>query len=282
MTRSCRRAWAMSWSVAIAVLHAGIGIASAAPAGAESDALRSEPPADRTQPKNEPASRAGGEYRREAPARASWQRRIGATTPAGATTPGRGPAALPDHWDCHWPPWPPVNWPLRPPLDGLGAGGGGNGLVLVAAGALGPPSVPAPPTTLGPSTDRILTGLTGAEPPPAAAPPAVPLGGPFPGPPPVPNTAVPSAPPATSSGPAAPASAAGPVPVPKAVAPQQNPLRAGYPGYLQNASPAQVAALALTGAAGLAALAGAGGFVGYRQAKAGFALRAAGTARFLS
>jgi len=40
-------------------------------------------------------------------------------------------------------------------------------------------------------------------------------------------------------------------------------------------------ALALAGAAGLAGLTGTGSWLGYRQAKAGFALRAAGTARFL-
>ncbi len=47
------------------------------------------------------------------------------------------------------------------------------------------------------------------------------------------------------------------------------------------APPAVPVALALTGAAALAALAAAGGVLGYRQAKAGFALRSAGTARFL-
>jgi hypothetical protein len=62
---------------------------------------------------------------------------------------------------------------------------------------------------------------------------------------------------------------------------QRDPIRIGYPDYLSAASLTQIAALALPGVAGLAALTGAGGLVGYRQAKAGFALRAAGIARFL-
>ena len=61
-----------------------------------------------------------------------------------------------------------------------------------------------------------------------------------------------------------------------------NPIRLGYPAYLQSASVAEITALAFLGVAGLVTLAGVGGFVGYRQARSGFALRAAGTARFLS
>lgn len=45
--------------------------------------------------------------------------------------------------------------------------------------------------------------------------------------------------------------------------------------------PSVPVALALAGAAALAGLTGTGSWIGYRQAKAGFALRAAGTARFL-
>jgi hypothetical protein len=59
-------------------------------------------------------------------------------------------------------------------------------------------------------------------------------------------------------------------------------FRVGYPDYLRSARMGEVAALALPGFAGLLALTAAGGLVGYRQAKAGHAVRAAGTARFLS
>ena len=57
--------------------------------------------------------------------------------------------------------------------------------------------------------------------------------------------------------------------------------RIGYTEYLRTAGLPQVAALALPGIAGILVLTGAGGLVGYRQAKAGHAVRAGGTARFM-
>ena len=44
----------------------------------------------------------------------------------------------------------------------------------------------------------------------------------------------------------------------------------------------QVAALAAPGLAGMLVLTGAGGLLGYRQAKAGHAVRTGGTARFVN
>lgn len=164
--------------------------------------------------------------------------------------------------DCphHWPRWD--YWPVRGPLVG-GDGFGAFGLAaLVASGR--PPSA-AKPSASG-SSGRALAGVP-AAPQPAAAPPSAPLGGPMPpGPPPPPPP-----PPTPAVKPAV-----------KPVAAQPDPPRIGYPDYIRDATVAQIAALALAGAAGLGALTGAGGVVGYRQAKAGFALRAAGTARFLS
>lgn len=58
-------------------------------------------------------------------------------------------------------------------------------------------------------------------------------------------------------------------------------FRAGYPEYLRDAALAEIAGMALPGVAGLMVLTGVGGLMGYRQAKAGHAVRAAGTARFL-
>ncbi len=58
-------------------------------------------------------------------------------------------------------------------------------------------------------------------------------------------------------------------------------FRAGYPEYLRTAAIAEIALVALAGVTGLAGLTAAGGLLGYRQAKAGHAVRAAGTARFL-
>ena len=57
--------------------------------------------------------------------------------------------------------------------------------------------------------------------------------------------------------------------------------RIGYTEYLRTAGLPQVAALALPGIAGILVLTGAGGLVGYRQAKAGHAVRVGGTARFM-
>jgi hypothetical protein len=56
--------------------------------------------------------------------------------------------------------------------------------------------------------------------------------------------------------------------------------RIGYGEYLRTAGLSQVAALAVPGVTGILVLTGAGGLVGYRQAKAGHAVRTGGTARF--
>jgi hypothetical protein len=58
-------------------------------------------------------------------------------------------------------------------------------------------------------------------------------------------------------------------------------FRVGYPEYLRSARMVEVAGLAVPGVAGILVLTAVGGLVGYRQAKAGFAVRAGGTSRFL-
>jgi hypothetical protein len=58
--------------------------------------------------------------------------------------------------------------------------------------------------------------------------------------------------------------------------------RIGYPDYLRSAGLSQVAALAVPGVAGILVLTGAGGLVGYRQAKAGHAVHTGGAARFVN
>ena len=58
--------------------------------------------------------------------------------------------------------------------------------------------------------------------------------------------------------------------------------RAGYSEYLRNAGISQVAALAAPGLAGMVILTGIGGLVGYRQAKAGHAVRTGSAARFVN
>jgi len=57
--------------------------------------------------------------------------------------------------------------------------------------------------------------------------------------------------------------------------------RLGYPDELRNADFGRVAALALPGLAAIAGMTALGGLFGYRQAKAGYVLRAAGAGRFL-
>lgn len=58
-------------------------------------------------------------------------------------------------------------------------------------------------------------------------------------------------------------------------------FRVGYPQYLREAKIGEVAVLALPGFAGLLALTALGGFLGYRQARAGHVPRTAGVSRFL-
>ena len=58
--------------------------------------------------------------------------------------------------------------------------------------------------------------------------------------------------------------------------------RIGYTEYLRSAGLSQVAALAVPGVAGMLVLTGAGGLVGYRQAKAGHAVHTNGAARFVN
>jgi hypothetical protein len=58
--------------------------------------------------------------------------------------------------------------------------------------------------------------------------------------------------------------------------------RAGYGEYLRSAGLPEVAAVAVPGIVGMLLLTSAGGLVGYRQAKAGHAVRIGGTARFLN
>lgn len=231
-------------AISWSVAIAALGVLGTAPAGAESGS--------------------GGEQWRDptGEARAGAERRVADRAVDSAPARHR-------NGDCqhHWP--HRGYWPVRGPLVG-GSDGFGAFALAALAGAGRAPSATMPAISGG--SEHALAGLPVA-PPPAAAPPSAPLGGPMPpGPPPPPPPPPPQA--------AAPPPAV--EPALKPVAAQPDPPRIGYPDYLREATVAQIAALALAGAAGLGALTGAGGVVGYRQAKAGFALRAAGTARFLS
>ncbi|MDT5010583.1 MAG: hypothetical protein QOH57_2200 [Mycobacterium sp.] len=58
-------------------------------------------------------------------------------------------------------------------------------------------------------------------------------------------------------------------------------FRAGYSDYLRNAGMAQITSIALPGVVGILLVTVGGGFIGYRQARAGHIIRAQGNARFL-
>lgn len=166
-------------------------------------------------------------------------------------------------------------------------GDGGGGAPEVPSGR---PQLPAqmqlPPELTGPSVIDAVPGVGAA----AAQLPVVPItlpvivapvgigggGGGEPGLP-----ALPAAPRAVRAEPPAgreplPANAGSNVDVPAAS------YRIGYTDYLRSAGLSQVAALAVPGLAGMLVLTGAGGLVGYRQAKAGHAVHTSGTARFVN
>ncbi|MBP1818046.1 hypothetical protein [Mycobacterium sp. OAE908] len=167
------------------------------------------------------------------------------------------------------------------PAPGIGGGGGGG-----AEAPSGRPQVPAmqlPPAS-EPSAIDVVPGVGAAAvevpiPPmtlPIIVAPAAGLGAGSAGLP-----ELPAAPRAVSAEPPAgreplPANVGSNVAVPAAS------YRVGYADYLRNAGLSQVAALAVPGVTGMLVLTGAGGWVGYRQAKAGHAVHTNGTARFVN
>ena len=180
--------------------------------------------------------------------------------------------------------------------NGGGGGSGGGGPQVPSAPIPGSPGWSGSPEGIPPDTADIPErGGIGAdvEPPvavpaPAPAPPAV---GPIPAPIVVgPPAAAPPRPrgPAIAV-PARPNSTETQNPPTRPELPARSPttpslpdgFRVGYATYLRSASIGEVASLAGLGVSGLAALTAFGGLIGFRQAKAGLAVRAAGTARFL-
>ena len=72
-------------------------------------------------------------------------------------------------------------------------------------------------------------------------------------------------------------------PLSESVSPLSEPVafRAGYSDYLRNAGTAQITTIAAPGAAAILLFSLGGGFIGYRQARAGHVIRAKGITRFL-
>jgi hypothetical protein len=187
-----------------------------------------------------------------------------------------------------WWPWWPWPWPSpRPPGVGPQTGGGGGSGGGFEPPVFNPPVPPAMefPRELPPA--EPVNVVPGAEVPVAGAPvapitvpvivaPSAGLGGgsaaataPLPRAPRVVEAeppAVRQAPPAGSL-----SNASGPAPS----------YRAGYSDYLRTAGMSQLVALAAPGLTGILVLTGAGGLLGYRQAKAGHAVRP-GVARFVN
>jgi hypothetical protein len=201
--------------------------------------------------------------------------------------PWEEPPPLPCEVEC------PGEPPGQPPPPTSGGGGGGGGqqpefhptpppdMQLPHELQLGQPAEPGVVSALPGAAGAVLGAGT------VAAPLAVPL---------VPLPAVPGIGFGGAGGsaalgvPGAPNAVIGRLPAARAPLPTStgstigmpgSSFRVGYAHYLRTAGMSQLAALALPGVAGMLVLTGAGGLLGYRQAKAGHAVRTGGTARFL-
>lgn len=198
--------------------------------------------------------------------------------------------------DCGpgWP-WPPDD-PTAPGIPAPPEHHGGvsdRPVVAPRPGGIGAPGVGAPqtrPPIDAPFDPDVLDVVPGVGLPAAGAGAPISL------------PALPVVAPAAGAGPGigtpraagtAPSPAAPPrtVPEPPPARPVENflagspppaPTRVGYGETLRTAGTSQVLALALPGVVGILVLTAAGGVVGYRQARAGQAVRARGTARFMN
>ena len=195
-----------------------------------------------------------------------------------------------DQCSPEWPlwPWPWPRDPVRPPGPGAGDGGGTapevpSGRPHVLPQMQLPPELMPPETKPGPTVIDAEpgVGIAAAQLPIALlviVAPAIGLGGGGGSP------GAPTLPLAPRGVTAEPPAGQEPLPanVGSNVAVPATSYRIGYTEYLRSAGLSQVAALAVPGLAGMLVLTGAGGLVGYRQAKAGRAIHTSGTARFVN
>jgi hypothetical protein len=143
----------------------------------------------------------------------------------------------------------------------------------LSLGSAAGPSVPIGPAGVPLSHPAALL-LPSSPPPLEIAPGGVDVpGAPIPVAPPLTPTPVVDPPPHQDSAP----------PPDNSVTGLNDPVafRAGYSDYLRNAGMAQVTSLAVPGAAAILLFTVGGGFIGYRQARAGHVIRAEGISRFL-
>lgn len=275
MDRSGRRTAVVAWAIAVGVMFGGAA-ATAAPVSAD----------DRT----EAAGDADGDSRYRGPARGDANDTparpvrgpgpgTSAPVPPGPSPPGPVP---PD--PCPW--WfpPPSAPPARNSQAGLPVGVPsiasvtpvpvfGDGRIVGGARpdsefGLSLPPVPAPesPPAQGPGAPSALVA------PSPVVPPAVPV-----------VAAAPVGPPALSVPDMPAPGLVGPVPAAPASLPAV-PQRPEPPPLLPELRPDDLGRIAASAVPGLAALVGMtllGGVIGYRQARAGYLLRAAGAGRFL-
>lgn len=185
--------------------------------------------------------------------------------------PRRGPQTPADSDNPEWhprPDWPcRILWPAIPFVSPLPYTGNRNGIIFQGGGMQAPISVLSGVADTG---EHASTGVDSpaAEAAPAASPALVDPPGVEAVSPAIPELPPPAAPP--------------PLPQqPESVAAPVDSDRTELPNRLPQTNLGRIAATALPGLAGIAALTALGGFLGYRQAKAGYVLRAAGTARFL-
>lgn len=198
--------------------------------------------------------------------------------------------------ECGWGWWPlPPDSDPSAPNGGDGYGGGAPSTAQPPAGRPGAPlglEIPPPRELLPespvlpvvPDPQEPLPGLVAPAAMPVLSMPVIVL------PPPLPGLGG-----GGGAGPRAqaPGSPARP-PAPSRVTPAERPAaprndtvvpasyRAGYGEYLRTAGMPQVIAVAVPGATAIMLLTGLGGLIGYRQARAGLAIRASGSARFSS
>ncbi len=198
-------------------------------------------------------------------------------------------------WPWPWP-WPhPVGVPQSDGEGGGGVAGGGGGAPsgrlelpprLKLPAELNPPErEPLEPTdpdvvSVSPGVDVQPAGepVMRVTMPVLVAPPAAvgPGGGA--------SAPAPQAPPAPRGATAEPPAGREPLPatVGGNVTGPASTYRTGYTDYLRTAGMSEIALLAVPGVAGILLLTGAGGLVGYRQAKAGRAVHHSGASRFVN
>lgn len=274
MNTSGRRAPVIAWAIVAAALSGGVGVAAPAPAVADDSG-----PGVATGPTDSEGSSNGFGPRRHT---------RDAPDGSGDTSNGGGDGRPAD--PCPW--WPkPI--PYVPAPAGGGNSGGNGGLIAPVPAAVAPVPVFGDGARTPAQADLpddldldipAVAALPAAAPQPAAGysgypaprsvlvPRAVPGRRFVPPPPAAPIRAAVVRPPAAPPPPPQRPSAAVDAPAPE---------RLGYPAELRDADLARLFSMALPGLAAIAGMTALGGLVGYRQARAGYLLRAAGAGRFL-